>query len=138
VGTVNRSLVELTDVLATVAEILGVTLADDAGEDSVSFLRSLLDPDAAPARIVSVHHSLRGVFALREGPWKYVPSRGSGGFSTPRAVTPRPGEPEGQLYHLEDDPAESRNLWQEHPEIVARMARDLEAIRTLPRTPRPR
>lgn len=134
-GGVNASLVELNDTLATLAEILGTPMPADAGEDSISFLPGLLNPgDTATARLFSVHHSLRGVFALREGPWKYIPSRGSGGFSTPRSVTPAAGEPEGQLYHLGDDPAESRNVWKQHPEIVARLARRLETITAAPRS----
>ena len=141
-GVVNDSLVELTDALATFAEILGAALPATAGEDSIRFPPGLLTsneaaappPTPASARRFSVHHSLRGVFALREGPWKYVPSRGSGGFSTPRTVTPQAGEPEGQLYHLGNDPAESQNVWKQHPETVARLARRLAAIMASPRS----
>jgi len=49
-------------------------------------------------------------------------------------VTPAPGEPEGQLYHLADDPSETRNVWKQHPEIVARLAGRLESIRSGTRT----
>jgi len=138
-GVVSGSLVELTDFLATFAAILDAKLPADAGEDSISFLPALVNANGAETtRRFSVHHSSRGVFALREGPWKYVPSRGSGGFSTPRTVTPRDGEPEGQLYHLEDDPAETHNVWQQHPEIVTRLAEHLRTIQAGPGTTAPR
>jgi arylsulfatase A-like enzyme len=138
-GAVSRSLVELTDVLATFAGILDARLLTDAGEDSISFLPALLNPSGAGmTRRLSVHHSSLGFFALREGPWKFVPSRGSGGFSTPRTVAPRKGEPEGQLYHLEDDPAETRNVWQQHPEIVTRLAERLRTIQAGPGIATPR
>ena len=48
-GTVNDSLVELTDALATFAGILGTPLPADAGEDSISFLPGLLNPTEAAA-----------------------------------------------------------------------------------------
>ena len=46
---------------------------------------------------------------------------GSGGWPPPRGGPPEPGTP-GQLYDLDDDPAETRNLWEAQPELVAEMA----------------
>ena len=40
---------------------------------------------------------------------------GSGGFSKPVKIEPGPTEPEGQLYNLSDDPAESSNRYLEEP-----------------------
>jgi arylsulfatase A len=61
------------------------------------------------------------MFAIRQGPWKLILGRGSGGFTQPSSLTPAPGEPEGQLYYLDDDPGETTNLYQERPDIVAGM-----------------
>jgi arylsulfatase A len=103
--------VELTDVFATLADIAGAALPAAAAPDSFSFLPALRDPAVAKnTRPFLVHHSIRGVFALREGPWKFVETRGSGGFSAPKQITPKAGEAAGQLYHLADDPAETKNL----------------------------
>ncbi len=52
---------------------------------------------------------------------------GSHGFSEPRTVEPTAGGPQGQLYHLVEDPAESRNRWLDEPEVVARLSRLLVA-----------
>jgi arylsulfatase A-like enzyme len=104
--------VELTDVFATLADLAGERLPAAAAPDSFSFLPALLDPNATRnARPWIVHHSLRGLFALREGPWKYVEARGSGGFTKQAVVKAKAGEAAGQLYHLGDDPAETRNLF---------------------------
>lgn len=54
---------------------------------------------------------------MRDGNWKYVPTRGSGGFSSPQAVK----EDGGQLYNLADDPKETRNLYQSNPAKVREM-----------------
>jgi arylsulfatase A len=136
-GRVSDALVQLNDVFATVAEILGTSLPADVAEDSFSFLAALRGGAPAagwPARTVGVHHSLHGVFAVREGPWKFVPTRGSGGFSSPRQVAPKAGEPQGQLYNLAADPAETTNRWADEPERVKRMAATLEQIRADTRT----
>jgi arylsulfatase A-like enzyme len=126
-GTVCDELICLTDLLATSAAIVGAELPDNAGEDSYNILPALLGQKrAGPIREAVVHHSSRGMFAIRQGKWKLVLGLGSGGFSLPTSIEPKQGEPEGQLYNLEDDLAESRNLWSENPEIVERLTNLLE------------
>lgn len=122
-GSTSDALVELTDVLATCAAALALPLPAGAAEDSFSFLPALLQAEGSPptARPYAIHHSLQGLFAIRQGPWKLVEGRGSGGFSRPRQLQPRPQDPAGQLYHLGDDPQETTNLYLKHPEVVARL-----------------
>ena len=131
-GTVSDELVELTDLLATVAAIVGAELPDGAGPDSVNVLPAFLaaQPEK-PVREFSVHHSMAGVFAIRQGPWKLVPDhRGSGGFSSPKILDPvKEGGPKGQLYHLGSDPSETMNRYNEEPEVVSRLTDLLESIR---------
>jgi hypothetical protein len=55
---------------------------------------------------------------------------GSGGFSNPSKVRPQPGEPKGQLYNLDDDPAEQNNLHDQMPEKVAELTREFESVAT--------
>ncbi len=132
-GTVSDELVDLTDLLATAADVIGEKLPAGAGPDSVSLLPALLAAKPGdPVRDHAVHLSLRGVFAIRQGPWKLVPDhRGSGGFSQPVDLDPaKVGGPLGQLYHLGDDPAETRNLYGEKPDVVARLSRLLDTIRS--------
>ena len=69
------------------------------------------------------------MFAIRQGPWKLIEGRGSGGFSEPRRIEPGPGEPPGQLYNLAEDPAETNNLYLDRPDIVERLAGVLEQYR---------
>ncbi len=126
-GSVNKNLIELTDLLATCAAIVGKTPAEGEGPDSVNILPTLLDKDHS-ARDFAVHHSLWGVFAYREGPWKLIPHRGSGGFTFPKEIDiAKVGGPEGQLYNLDEDPSETLNLWEKHPEIVERLSKKLAA-----------
>ena len=129
-GIVSDKLVELTDLLATCAALVGAALPDNAGEDSFSILPALLqEPATQPGRDFAVHHSLHGMFAIRHGPWKLIEGRGSGGFSQPRHLEASAGEPAGQIYHLGRDPQETRNLWNERPKIVQRLSSLLKQLR---------
>jgi len=127
-GSVNAALVGLNDCYATLAELLDHPRAAGEAPDSVSFLPCLLE-GAPGARQELVHHSFDGMFALRAGDWKLIEGLGSGGFTGPSRLEPVPGGPEGQLYHLGDDPQERRNLWPERPEVVARLQARLAAVR---------
>lgn len=124
------STVCLTDVYATLVELLGQQLDEQEAEDSFSLL-PLLQGGGSFVRAPVVHHSVNGTFAIREGRWKLVLSNGSGGREKPR------GEPFGepwQLFDLEEDPAEATDLALEHPEVVERLGQTLEELRSAGRS----
>jgi arylsulfatase A len=128
-GSVSDELISLVDLMATCADITGAKLPDNAAEDSFSILPALLGrKSAAPVRDHVVYHSLRGEFSIEQGDWKLMLHRGSGGFSTPREVQPKPGEPVGQLYNIRQDLQETRNVYSGHPEVVERLTRLLEKV----------
>lgn len=111
----------LVDLMATSAEIVGAKLPDNAGEDSVSILPALLGTAKEPVREAVVHHSIKGVFAIRQGQWKLDLCSDSGGWSKGGQVdTP------AQLYNMSKDVGERANEYQEHPETVSRLTALLE------------
>jgi arylsulfatase A len=121
--------------LATVSAIVGEKLPEDAGEDSFSMLPLLTgEKPARPVRTEIVHHSGDGAFALREGNWKAVFHLGSGGFSQPKREQPTADGPTGQLYDLENDPGETRNLWLDQPDVVARLSARMEVLKNAGRS----
>ena len=129
-GTVNHDIVSLTDFLATFADIVGVDLMANEGEDSYSLWPLFTgNTDQVYGRDHVIHHSSEGMFAIRKGPWKLVEGRGSGGFSQPRFIDPAPGEPVGQLYNMEIDLQETTNRYSEEPEIVAELQTLLDTYR---------
>ena len=115
------------DLLATCADLLGTKLPANAGEDSVSIFPALLGTDRAPLHEAVVHHSIQGMFSLRQGPWKLELCPGSGGWAAPLdAAARKAGLPEIQLYNLATDPAETKNVHVENPAVVARLRALLE------------
>jgi arylsulfatase A len=126
-GRTSNELICLTDVLATAAALVGDKLPPDAGEDSFDLLPALLGKKLErPVREAVVHQSGDGTLGIRQRPWKLATALGSHGFSDPRNIRPTPGGPQGQLYNLDDDPAEQHNLWLDRPAVVKRLTALLE------------
>ena len=120
-NSVCDALVGLQDFMATVADIVGESLPEDAGEDSASFLPALMGENEL-VRNDLIHHSCMGVFSIRRGDWKLIVDcdnsgdmgRGVDGCA---GTGPVPGA-RGQLYHMGDDPFESYNQFGREPGIV--------------------
>ncbi|HVJ68562.1 MAG TPA: sulfatase-like hydrolase/transferase, partial [Caulifigura sp.] len=126
-GTINSQLLSLTDVLGTVAAIVGAELPRDAGEDSFNMLPTFKDPQHQPIRPYLLQQAFGGsrTLSIRRDRWKYLDHSGSGGnrydntpglkpFELPDAAPNAPG----QLYDLVTDPGETTNLYNERSELV--------------------
>ena len=121
-GIESAHLVSQADLLRTFANIWDVTLPDHCGEDSFSLL-PLLHGNDKPIRTNAISASIRGVPAVRNGSWKYIPAPDSGGWSKisdqQHCV---------QLYNLVNDLGETQNLADSMPKKVAEMQDLLESL----------
>ena len=123
-GSRSAQTICLTDLMRTCASVVGAELPDNAGEDSVSFLPALTGSDTQPLREATVHHSINGSFAIRQGKWKLVLCPGSGGWSAPKPSPARKKRlPLMQLFDLEADIGELENIAGDHPAVVKRLTR---------------
>ncbi|MCA9072200.1 MAG: arylsulfatase, partial [Planctomycetaceae bacterium] len=89
------------DVFATCAAIAGQEPMPGVAEDSVSLLPMLNGHTDHQRGVPVIHHSVSGMFSIRDGQWKLVLGNGSGGRQNPK------GKPFGkpyQLYDLKNDP----------------------------------
>ena len=129
-GSVSQQTISFTDILPTAAAMIGQALPEGAAPDGVSFFDVLAGrrPEASPVREHLVVPSGNGTLTIRKGPWKLIQGLGSGGFSKPSRIKASEGGPRGQLYHLNQDPSESINLYMEHPELVKELEQQLKAI----------
>jgi arylsulfatase A-like enzyme len=108
-GSVCKQLVLQADTIATLAEILGTTLPETAGEDSFS-LMPLLKGEDRPIRTNAVNTACGGIPSFRDGAWKYI-----------AAAKP-------ELYNLDEDLAESMNVAPLHPDRVKAMQAAFEKL----------
>lgn len=131
-GSETQQTICFTDLLATFADVFGVELPEEAGPDSFSFLGVLngSQPESEPVRgpIVMSPGAGDSMMMIRDGDWKLIKGLGSGGFSQPRKVTPKPGQATAQLYNLKDDLTESTNVYSGYPEIAKRLLAQMKAI----------
>lgn len=116
-GSVCPQLVHQADVLATLAEIFAVPLPANAGEDSFSLLPLLKGSDQ-PTRAHAVSCGVNGVPGVRRGPWKLI--------LAPDAVA----KTDVQLYNLEHDLGETKNLALAEPKRVAELKALMETLIT--------
>ncbi len=137
-GSQSSQTICFTDIFATLASITGYRLKDKDAPDSFDFSHILLGrkvekPIVRPPLVI---RSGAGLMTVRDGDWKLIAGLGSGGFSRPSKIKPGKNSPAGQLYHLKNDPAESKNLYKQRPEIVEKMLKILAATRQSEKTRR--
>ncbi len=134
-GTVSDQVLCLTDIMATLAALVGYSLPAGAAEDSFDF-SAVLDGGHGdvPVREFTLHQTNRLELAIRQGRWKYLDHRGSGGNDYGRRELAgfviddgAPGAP-AQLYDLSVDPGETRNLYFEDSGTAARLKERLDEL----------
>lgn len=115
-GSECDQLVHHADVMATLAELVDVSLPENAGEDSVSIC-PLLRGSHSPLREHAVSQGAKGLFSIRRGPWKMLFGPGGGGDWSKLSA----GEPDGQpaqLYDLAADLGETQNRYADEPALA--------------------
>lgn len=119
-GRTSDEPVGQVDLLATIADVVGVELEAGQGEDSFSLLPVMLaERLPRPARPPLIHHG-RGQFAIRDGRWKLV-------FDKHPDDRGSPGPP-AELFDLGADPAETANVLSEHPDVAQRLQHRAQEI----------
>lgn len=140
-GTKSDQMLSLTDLMATIAAIVDFQLPDDAAEDSFNFLPVLAGKGVAkPIRKYLLQQTISLALSIREGDWKYLDHKGSGGnrydrgplkqFQLPETAPQAPG----QLYNLKTDPGETTNLYFQYPEKVKTLKSKLEKLKAAGRS----
>ena len=126
-GSTSDQLICLTDLFATTSDITGVASPAGSAEDSVSFLPALSGAEIVSTRAGVIHHSITGHFAYRQGKWKLLLAKGSAGWTSPKEDEMPEDALKAQLYDMENDPGETTNLYESHPEVAQRLLAQLEA-----------
>ncbi|MGI9541971.1 MAG: arylsulfatase, partial [Cyclobacteriaceae bacterium] len=119
-GSTSDHVSAFWDVLPTIAELVKVETPSDI--DGISFLPAMLGKDSAQLQHPFLYWefpSYKGQQAVRMGKWKGI-----------RADIFE-GNMKLELYDLENDPAETEDISEQHPEIVAK----IEGIMKLEHTP---
>lgn len=126
-GTVQENLITLEDLMATFAAILDSELPSGSAEDSYNILPYLDGTHSGPpVRDYAVLSTFYGEPVVRTEKWSLGFFLGSG-EQFKKNLEPEPGGPQGQLYDLQADPGQTKNLWLQHPDVVAKLTALYEA-----------
>jgi len=125
--TIDQPLMAI-DLLPTIAEITGAGLPEKVidGKSAWKLLKGV--SNESPQEAYFYYYRVNELFGVRYGKWKlYFPHR----YRTMRDQEPgRDGLPgnynyvnleEIELYHLEDDPSETKNVAKENPDVVQKI-----------------
>jgi len=133
-GTVSDQLISLSDIMATCAAIVGTELPNDAAKERYDMLPVLRDTQGEkPVREFLLQQALESALSTRDGQWKYLNHKGSGGnnyeakdYLHPYILPDSDPDAPAQLYNLKNDPGETINLYSKYPEIVNKLKTKLE------------
>lgn len=130
-GTVNKNMICLSDVFATIADLLGESA--EAGEDSYSFLSNLMDVKAPQVReSLTIAGGASGAFVEIHNGWKYIEAGSPNRW--PETYYPKgPSNLEAQLYNLNEDIGEQHNLYTRMPEKVTELTGIIKKVRANPK-----
>ena len=140
---VSEQVVCTSDLAASFAALTGQAIAENQCLDSFNVMDALLGKPGAKGREFLIQQNNGGTsFGLRMGEWKLV--RQKRPYKTQAVVTKKPIVAPTQLnslYHLSDDPGETRDVSAEHPEVFRHMVELLDKLiadgRSTPGRPQP-
>ncbi len=149
----SNQLISQVDLLSTFAKITGVKLKNPKQYDSVNQLNSLTgNPKEMIRKNLIISPNSPKHLVVRMGNWVYIPARDEGGFQGKEvgshllggaAALPFTGyknsdinngkvqadAPPAQLYDLENDFAQTTNVYHQYPQVTRKMNSLLEAYR---------
>lgn len=152
-GSESDQLICNVDMLASFMALTGQDPSSLKQKDSVNVLPALLgNPTESLRSDLVLAPRKEKLLSIRKGKWMYIPGKGSGGFggSKPHqhawggapAVALVGGEnsdmangkikkgaPPAQLYDLENDLSQTKNLYRDYPEVVKEMQALLKRYR---------
>lgn len=141
-GTTSNQVISNVDMLATFAAVTDQKLDKAQQADSVNMLPALVEEPEEQIRDHLVLAPNKGThLSVRKGKWMYIPARGSGGFGgrTPNSHTfagpaaatfvgsvnsdiedgkIKKDAPPAQLYDLDADVNQTKNVHDEYPDVV--------------------
>jgi len=138
-GSVSDAMFSQVDLMASLAELIGVSLPKNAGPDSMNLLSALLGHSETGRPHVLQQGAGTGYFGLRKGDWKLIPASNRPAFannkhnsrSNPLSTT-MPASDNDYLFNLAEDPGETTNLAEQYPEIVEELTELLNRIKQYP------
>lgn len=151
-GTESDQLISAMDLMATLSSITETPIPANAAQDGVDMAQSFTGNPSEQIRDHLICAPIkRNFLAVRKGEWAYLGGQGSAGWNNSANAHTASGvksttftgaknsdivdgkvvkdAPPAQLYDLENDLGQTKNLYKQYPEVVKEMDALLESYR---------
>ena len=132
-GSTSGEVVSQVDLAATFAGMIDYSLENEEAIDSYNLLPVLRGEDyPRPLRTATVQNTSPGKYALRQGDWVLINSNTGAARKESKAYLEHfglrdyPKDTPGLLFNLKEDPRQSKNVYDQHPDRVASMRKLLQ------------
>ena len=123
---VSNALVSQVDLYASIAHLIQRQIEKGAAIDSINYLDTWLGKSGEGREFLLEEGY---TFGLRMENWKYITPKSK---PIPKWMEDKFVDPgfrkEIQLYNLEEDPSETKNIYMKHPDIIFKMEKKLKKI----------
>ena len=134
-GSVSNEVISQVDIMATLSNIVGAELPENAAPDSYNFLPVIKSEKyKSPLREATVHNTYASKWGIRKGDWLFINDSTGGHREMPESFKQLTGytdfKTEGLLFNLKDDPEQRVNLYEKYPDRIEEMNKLLQEYRS--------
>jgi len=132
-GSISDQVIHQADILKTLASLIETDLPQGLEHDSHDFSSVWLGDETSKVRNITVHNTYEEKYALRQDEWLYINQPDGYHSKFPDWINQHFGYEETsdsiQLFNLDEDLGQVKNLARQHPEIVSKMQANLSKSR---------
>ncbi|MGB2273915.1 MAG: sulfatase-like hydrolase/transferase, partial [Flavicella sp.] len=134
-STVNEQLISQTDIMATLAAVVGTDLPKGTAPDSFNFLPVWKGAFVEkPIREMTIHNTFENLWAIRNGEWLFVDGPSGSKRNPPKKFSDFRGyknfKTKGLLFNMVNDPGQRENLYEHYPNKVEKLENLLTEYRS--------
>lgn len=129
---ISGALISQVDLIASLADLTEQALTEEDAPDSLNMLGALLGKDHT-GRNHLIEHSASGTLSIRAGDWKYIEPSDKSAVAWQTGIETG-NNPLPQLYNLNNDPGETKNLADQYPNMAEQLKTKLDTIKQAGRT----
>ncbi|MCL6265344.1 sulfatase family protein [Flagellimonas myxillae] len=138
-NTVSEEVISQVDIMATLANITGAELPENAAPDSYDLTEVFSgNTYESPLREATIHNTFENTWGIRKENWLYINDSTGGHRALPESFKQLTGytdfNTKGLLFDMANDSEQRINLYEAHPEKVAEMDSLLTTYRKSSRT----
>lgn len=132
--SVSNELISQIDVMATIANIIGIEMPEKAAPDSYDFTAVFTGKKYdSPLRETTIHNTNAKIWGIRKGDWLYINDSTGGLRPMPESFKELTGYTDfhtpGLLFNMKEDPEQRVNLFEKHPDKISELSTLLEEYR---------